>query len=381
VSHAVLISIDKEISNNACWIQNIMSDLTIIAGKLNRCERLSRDDALLLLRCTDILPLGAMAADAKRKRTADKIFFNINRHVNLTNVCLSRCTFCAFSCDKEAPQAYVMTEQEVLDRVRAALPLGITEVHMVSGLHPDKPFAWYRDMVAALKREFPAMHIKAFTPVEIQYFADISGLSVSAVLEQLIDAGLGSLPGGGAEVLSPRVRQALCPKKASAAQWLAVMRTAHRLGLRSNATLLWGHIETDGEIADHLLSLRDLQDETGGFQTFIPLPFHSANTELTGRSRPTAFEQLRLFAAARLLLDNFDHIKAYWIMTGLKIAQMALLFGADDVDGTVVEERITHAAGAETAQGLTKTELMDIIRQAGMRPVQRDTLYNEMQTD
>jgi aminodeoxyfutalosine synthase len=355
-----------------------MMDIQRIADKLQRHERLSREDALCLLRCTDILSLGTMAAAEKRKRTADKVFFNVNCHVNLTNICVSRCTFCAFSCDKEAPQAYAMTVQDMVARVAAALPLGITEVHMVSGLHPDKPFAYYRDMVAALKQDFPAVHIKAFTPVEIQYFADISGLSIQAVLEQLVDAGLGSLPGGGAEVLSPRVREALCPKKASAAQWLTVMRTAHSLGLKSNATLLWGHIETDEEIADHLLSLRDLQDETCGFQTFIPLPFHSANTGLTGRGRPTAFEQLRLFAAARLLLDNFDHIKAYWIMTGLKIAQMALLFGADDVDGTVVEERITHAAGAETAQGLTKIELMDIIRQAGMRPVQRDTLYNEI---
>ena len=193
---------------------------TVIADKLHSRERLSREDALCLLRCTDILALGAMAAAEKRKRTADKVFFNVNCHVNLTNVCVSRCTFCAFSCDKESPQAYAMTVQDVVERVAAALPLGITEVHMVSGLHPDKPFAYYRDMVAALKREFPAVHIKAFTPVEIQYFADISGLSVTAVLEQLIDAGLGSLPGGGAEVLSPRVRQALCPKKASAAQWL-----------------------------------------------------------------------------------------------------------------------------------------------------------------
>jgi aminodeoxyfutalosine synthase len=355
--------------------------IQIIAGKLKIRERLTRDDALCLLRSTDILELGSLAAAEKRRHTIDKVFFNINCHVNLTNICVSRCTFCAFSCDKDAPQAYAMTEQDMLGRVAAAVPLGITEVHMVSGLHPDKPFAYYRDMVAALKREFPAIHIKAFTPVELLYFSEISGLSVRAVIEQLIDAGLGSLPGGGAEVLSPRVREALCPKKASAAQWLEIMRTAHGLGLRSNATLLWGHIENDEEIVDHLLSLRQLQDETGGFQTFIPLPFHSANTELPGRNRPTAFEQLRLFAAARLVLDNFDHIKAYWIMTGLKIAQMALLFGADDVDGTVVEERITHAAGADTAQGLTKAELMDLIRQAGMRPVQRDTLYNEIEME
>ena len=359
-------------------MRQAMSELDFIAGKLKRRKRLTREDALCLLRSTDILALGAMAAAEKKTRAADKVFFNVNCHVNLTNICVSRCTFCAFSCDKDAPQAYAMTEHEVLARVRAALPLGITEVHMVSGLHPDKPFAYYLGMVRALKQEFPSVHIKAFTPVELQYFSELSGLAVHTVLEQLIAAGLGSLPGGGAEVLSARVREELCPKKASASQWLEIMRTAHGLGLKSNATLLWGHIETDEEIADHLISLRELQDATGGFQTFIPLPFHSANTSLTDRSRPTAFEQLRLFAASRLVLDNFDHIKAYWIMTGLKIAQLALLFGADDVDGTVVEERITHAAGADTAQGFTKNELMDIIRQAGMRPVERDTLYNEL---
>lgn len=356
-----------------------MKDIDCIAGKMKRRERLTREDGLAMLGARDILVLGELAAAEKRRRNGDKVFFNVNCHVNLTNICVFRCSFCAFSCDMDAASAYVMTRSEMLARVRAALPLGITEVHMVSGLHPDKPFAWYRDMVSSLKREFPSVHIKAFTAVEIQHFSDISGLSIKAVLEELIAAGLGSLPGGGAEVLSPRVRAALCPKKATAAQWLAIMRVAHTLGLRSNATLLWGHIETDEEIIDHLLDLRQLQDETGGFQTFIPLPFHAANTGIAGRGRPTAFEQLRLFAAARLLLDNFEHLKAYWIMTGLKIAQLALLFGADDVDGTVVEERITHAAGAETASGLTRGELMAVIRQAGMRPVERDTLYNELE--
>jgi aminodeoxyfutalosine synthase len=247
---------------------------------------------------------------------------------------------------------------------------------MVSGLHPDLPFTYYVDVVQKLKQEFPSVHIKAFTPVEIRYFSHISGLTIRDVLEKLIEAGLQSLPGGGAEVLSLRVRQELCPKKASAREWLAVMKTAHDLGLKSNATLLFGHIETEEEIIDHLLSLRTLQDKTGGFQTFIPLPFHPGNTEMDSCSRPTAFEQLRLFAVARLILDNFDHIKAYWIMTGLKTAQLALCFGADDVDGTVIEERITHAAGADTAVGLTKNELIDLVRQAGKTPVQRDTLYN-----
>ena len=355
-----------------------MTDIDLIAGKVKTGERLTRADGLAMLRSQEVLALGGLAASEKRRRTGDRVYYNVNCHINLTNACVSRCRFCAFSCDGQSENAYAMTEQEVLGRIGAALPLGITEVHMVSGLHPDRPFSWYRGMVAAIRREFPQVHIKAFTPVEIQYFAELSGLSVTGVLQELIGAGLGSLPGGGAEVLSPRVRAELCPKKATAAQWLDIMRAAHGLGLRSNATLLWGHIETAEEIIDHLIQLRELQDETCGFQTFIPLPFHAANTELAGREKPAAFEQLRLFAASRLMLDNFAHVKAYWIMTGLKIAQMALLFGADDVDGTVVEERITHAAGADTALGLTRGELMDLIRQAGLRPVQRDTLYNEL---
>lgn len=353
-----------------------MADLKKIAGKIKQGRRLSRQDGLVLMRCRDILGLGKLGDAEKKKKTGDHVFFNINCHVNLTNICVSRCAFCAFSRDRQASDAYCMTTEDVIAKVRAALPSGITEVHMVSGLHPDRPFTYYCDIVQKLKHEFPSVHIKAFTPVEVKYFSDISGLTIREVLEKLISAGLQSLPGGGAEVLSPRVRQELCPKKASALEWLAIMKTAHELGLKSNATLLFGHIETEEEIIDHLLSLRTLQDETGGFQTFIPLPFHPGNTEIDSFSRPTACEQLKLFAVARLMLDNFDHIKAYWIMTGLKTAQLALCFGADDVDGTVIEERITHAAGADTAAGLTKKELIDLVRQAGKTPVQRDTIYN-----
>ncbi|MEI6125943.1 MAG: aminofutalosine synthase MqnE [Pseudomonadota bacterium] len=352
-----------------------MDELKKIAGKIKRRKRLSKEDGLALMSCPDILSLGTLAETEKKKRTGDHVFFNINCHINLTNICLSRCSFCAFSCDREDAGAYLMTAHDAVEKVRAALPSGITEVHMVSGLHPDKPFSYYVDVVKTIKDAYPLIHIKAFTPVEVKYFSDISGLSIRDVLLQLQAAGLGSLPGGGAEVLSDRVRAQLCPKKASSFEWLSVMEAAHRLGLRSNATLLYGHIETHQEIIEHLLSLRTLQDETGGFQTFIPLPFHPRNTQIASLVRPTAYEQLKIFAVSRLMLDNFDHIKAYWIMTGLKVAQLALCFGADDIDGTVTEEKITHAAGAETAVGLTKNELLDLIKQAGKVPVQRDTLY------
>jgi aminodeoxyfutalosine synthase len=357
-----------------------MDALKTITEKIEQGKQLSKDDGLALLRCRDILSVGKLAAAVQQRRTGGHVFFNVNCHINLTNVCVSRCAFCAFSRDAGDADAYVMSSSDVLERVRAALPAGLTEVHMVSGLHPDKPFSYYCDILRALKGEFPAVHIKAFTPVEIKYFADIAGLSIRDVLLRLKDAGLRSLPGGGAEVLSDRVREQLCPQKASAREWLAIMRTAHELGLKSNATLLFGHIETPEEVIDHLLSLRALQDETGGFQTFIPLPFHPRHTTVEGAVKPTACEQLRIIAVARLMLDNFDHIKAYWIMTGLKIAQLALCFGADDVDGTVTEERITHAAGADTAVGLTKEQLIALIRQAGKVPVQRDTLYNILES-
>ena len=353
-----------------------MADLEQIAGKIEKCERLSKEDGLVLLRSRDILAMAKLAHAVKKKKTGDRVFFNVNCHINLTNVCVSRCSFCAFSCDREDAAAYSMTADEAAERVRHALPVGITEVHMVSGLHPDLPFQFYVDVVKKLKTEFYSIHIKAFTPVEIKYFSDISGLSIRDVLIRLKKAGLGSLPGGGGEVLSTRVRQKLCPKKATTDEWLEVMKTAHRLGLRSNATLLYGHIETEEEVIDHLLKLRALQDETGGFQTFIPLPFHPVNTMMDSFKKPTAYDQLKIFCVSRLMLDNFEHIKAYWIMVGLKTSQLSLYFGADDIDGTVVEEKITHAAGADTAKCIAKEELTDLIKQAGKVPVQRDTLYN-----
>ena len=352
--------------------------LSAIASKIKNRERLSRQDGCTLLASPDLLAAGRLGLQAKQRVSGDHVYFNRNCHLNLTNVCSARCGFCAFSCDPDDPRAYCMDCDQALERVQRALADGITEVHVVSGLHPQRPFSYYRQIIAALHRTFPQLHIKAFTAVEIQHFADISGMRVPDVLRSLMEAGLGSLPGGGAEVLSDRVRSQLCPRKASARQWLDVMRCAHELGLKSNATLLFGHIETDEEIIDHLLALRQLQDETHGFQTFIPLPFHPANTRLAHLSKPSAVEMLRIFAVSRLLLDNIPHIKAYWVQTGLTVAQMALLFGADDVDGTLTEERITHAAGAATEVGLSADRLIRLIQQAGMRPVQRDTLYRPL---
>ena len=342
--------------------------------------RLSKSDAMKLMESDDILSLGQLADKVRKKKTGDHVYFNVNQHINLTNICVSRCKFCAFSRDKADADAYAMTIDDVMETARSARDLGITEFHIVSGLHPDLPFDYYLEVISQLKEMMPEVHIKAFTAVEIDYFAKIAHLSQKEVLMKLKEAGLGSLPGGGAEILSHRVREAVCSKKATAEEWLEVMRLAHKLGLKSNATMLYGHVETVEERVDHLLTLRELQDETGGFQSFIPLPFHPWNTQLNEFKKPSAFESLKVLAVSRLVLDNFSHIKAYWIMLGLKVAQLSLLFGVNDLDGTVVEEKITHAAGAETDQSISREELLKLIYEAGRTPVERDTLYNRIKT-
>ena len=349
-----------------------------IADKIDKGVRLSREDAFALMESSDLISIGQLANKVKEKKSGANAYFNVNRHINLTNICVSRCKFCAFSRDKKDPDAYAMTIDDVLGTARSERDRGITEFHIVSGLHPDLPFDYYLQIVSTLKQAMPEVHIKAFTAVEIDYFSKISHLTIREVLTELQKAGLGSLPGGGAEILHARVRDLVCPQKASAKEWLRVMRTAHSLGLKSNATMLYGHIETIQERIDHLLTLRDLQDETGGFQAFIPLPFHPRNTQLSDVQKPTAFESLKMLAVARLVLDNFLHIKAYWIMLGLKLSQLSLLFGVDDLDGTVVEEKITHSAGAETGQSVSREELLELIRATGRIPVERDTFYNRL---
>jgi aminodeoxyfutalosine synthase len=350
-----------------------------IETKVKENIRLTREDGMALFESNDLAWLGYLADFARQKRSGDYVYFNVNRHINLTNVCTARCKLCAFGCRADSPQAYAMSKQEVLDIARqAAQDEDVRELHIVSGLHPEWSFEYYLDIIQSLKEALPNICLKAFTAVEIAYFSQISGKSVAEVLTLLKKAGVSAMPGGGAEILSDRVRQQICPDKASAEQWLEVCRTAHRLGIHMNATMLYGHIETLEERVDHLLTLRSLQDETHGFQTFIPLPFHPQHTVLSEKvkKRTSTWDDLKTIAVSRLMLDNFKYIKAYWVMLTLPVTQMALGFGANDVDGTVNEEKITHAAGGTTAKGLTKEVLVNLIKETGRIPAERDSIYN-----
>ncbi len=352
-----------------------MISLDPIKEKVFSNRRLSREDGIALFRTHDLLALGRMSSHVARTKNGDRVYFVQNMHINPTNICVNRCKFCAFSRNKGETGAYEMSVEDILNKARSA-EKGVRELHIVSGLHPDLPFSWYLDMLRTLKREVPHLHIKAFTAVEIDYFAKLSGLGVKDTLLALRDAGLGSLPGGGAEIFNPDVRNTLCAEKISGDRWLEVMETAHGIGLKSNATMLYGHIESIEDRVDHLLKLRELQDRTGGFQAFISLSFHARNTEIAKSAYTTGFDDLKTLAVARLLLDNFDHIKAYWVMLGEKITQVSLSFGVDDIDGTVVEERITKMAGGTTDGIMTRENLVDLIRLAGKTPVERDTVYN-----
>ncbi len=350
--------------------------LSHVWDKVAAGARLSGADARDLLVSSDLIAVGALADHVRRRTVGDDVYFIANRHINHTNVCRNRCLFCAFSHDDGDADAFTLTVDQVLDKARETLTGGITEIHIVGGEHPDLPFGYYLDMMRGLKELAPDVHIQAFTASEVAHLAKVSGLGVRETLTQLKDAGLGSLPGGGAEVFSGRVRDLICERKISGAEWLDVMRAAHGVGLKSNATMLYGHVERPEELADHMTALRDLQDETGGFNAFIPLSFQPANTGLSELPGPTGFDDLKMLAVGRLVLDNFRHIKAFWINVGLKLAQVSLSFGVNDLDGTVVEEKISHAAGVDTGQELTRAELVRVIRGAGRVPVERDTLYN-----
>jgi aminodeoxyfutalosine synthase len=349
--------------------------LVPIAAKVAEDERLGGDDALALYASNDILAIGWLANRVRERLHGNVAYFNVNRHINPTNVCVAACRLCAFGRTKGAPGAYTMALEEVFSAASSGYSEAVTEFHVVGGLHPDLPFEYFLDLVRGLKQRFPHVHIKAFTMVEIAFFAKRYRLSVAEVLQQLKNAGVDSMPGGGAEIFSERVRAIICDHKIDGAEWLNTARQAHRAGFKSNATMLYGHIENDEDRVDHLLKLRALQDETGGFQAFIPLAFHPANTALPHLPVTSGMSDLKQIAVARLLLDNFPHIKAYWQMMTPKIAQIALRFGADDLDGTVVEEKIYHDAGATTPQGLRRQELIHLIREAGREPVERDTLY------
>ncbi len=349
-----------------------------IAQKVLAGERLTGDDGLALYQSHDLLAVGWLANHVREKRHGKVCYFNVNRHINPTNVCVAHCKLCAFGRSPDAPGAYTFALEEIWSRAALGVAEGATEFHIVGGLHPDLSFEYYLDLIRGLKQRFPQVHLKAFTMVEVHYYARLSKLSIRDTLLKMKEAGVDSLPGGGAEIFHPRVRRMICDHKVSGRMWLQIARTAHDIGLHSNATMLFGHVETLEERVDHLLQLRESQDQTRGFVTFIPLEFHPANTALAHLPRPTGIDDLKTIAVARLMLDNFDHIKAYWIMLTPRIAQVALQFGADDIDGTVVEEKIYHDAGATTPEHLTRTELERLIRAAGCVPVERDTLYNRI---
>lgn len=371
----------------------------VLAGK-----RITEEDALRLFETDDIFTLGALASHMAAKKNGSKAYFIRNRHINPTNICVNRCKFCAFSRSQGQEGAFELTIEEIINKIDEGQNVSVkgqnargkkssgrqaahhsspithhdfTEVHIVGGLHPQWPFEHYLNMISAIKHHFPKLHIKAFTAVEIDYFSKISGRSLDNTLKALKKSGLGSMPGGGAEIFSEAVRSRLCPEKISGDRWLEVMEAAHRVGLRTNATMLYGHIESLADRVDHLSRLRNLQDRTKGFQAFIPLAYHPKNTEIEG-SYTSGIDDLRTMAVSRLFLDNFDHIKAYWIMLGEKISQLALMFGADDIDGTIIEEKITHSAGALAGEQLTAEQLVNLIQKAGKTAVERDSFYKNL---
>ena len=349
-----------------------------IEKKVLRGERLTFEDGEKLFACSELSWLGALADYVREKICGDEVYYNVNCHVNLTNICVSRCKFCAFGRNAEDRSSYAMTIDDALDLVaEASRDPHLAGLHIVSGLHPTWTFENYLAFVEILHEKFPALYIKGFTGVEIQHFSKISGLSVEEVLSRLKAAGLQAMAGGGAEILSDRVRKLLCPNKATADEWLNVARTAHKLGIKTNASMLYGHIETLSERVEHLIKLRDLQDETGGFQTFICFPFLPKNTALEKSIRQTSlWDDLRTMAISRLLLDNFKNIKAYWVMLTVPVAQVALSFGANDIDGTIHRENILHDAGAISPRSLAEDEIIKIIREAGRIPVAVDCNFN-----
>src|SRR6516165_4243897 len=362
-------------------IEISMTQLADIRAKVEAAERLSFEDGVYLDTQVDLFTLGDLANRVRERKNGQFAYYNVNTHLNPTNVCVYRCTFCAFRADLKSPKGYVMSDEQIVERAAEADRRGATELHIVGGLHHQLPYDWYLNVVRIIYRAHPRLHLKAYTAVEWDWLARLTSRPTADILAEFKDAGLGSLPGGGAEIFHPEVRDLICEHKADADAWLRIHREAHALGLRSNATMLYGHIEKPEHRIDHLCRLRALQDETGGFQTFIPLAFHPDNTKLGADrkiQKPTGLMDLRVMAISRLMLDNFPHIKAYWIMLGIKTAQVALSYGADDLDGTVVHEKIYHDAGSDSPQELCVADIRRLIEEAGREPIERDTLYHEV---
>jgi aminodeoxyfutalosine synthase len=353
-----------------------------VAEKVEAGVRLDAADGLRLFETDDLLAVGYLANRVRERHHGARTYYNYNIRIEATNVCVASCLFCSFARLRPGDtDAYTLSLEQAWDRLRARAHQPLTEVHVVNGLHPDLPFDYYLELLRGFKRIRPEVHLKCFTAVEIAFFADLYGKTDEQVLRELQAAGLDSLPGGGAEVFAPRVRQKICHDKCDGDRWLAIHRIAHSLGMRSNVTMLYGHIERADERVDHMLRARALQDETGGFQAFIPLAFHPDNNQMRKLPAPTASDTLRVHAVARLLLDNVPHVKAFWIATGVDVAQTSLWFGVDDLDGTVQGERIYHMAGSTTPEAMTPDQLEAIIRAAGREPIERDTLYNIIPRD
>lgn len=351
------------------------SRLKSILDKVMDGERLSYEDGVAMFRSPDILALGYMANTVRERRHGDVTYFNVNRHINPTDVCVASCRLCAFGKKAKDPHAYTMSLEQVWEVAGKGYAEAVTEFHIVGGLHPELTLDWFCEMISGLKERYPGVHLKAFTMVEIAYLARRAKISLRETLERLQAAGIDSMPGGGAEIFSERVRRIICDHKIDGREWLETARIAHQIGLKSNCTMLYGHLETAEDLSDHLVKLRSLQDETGGFVTFIPLAFHPDHTALSHLPKTSGFDDLKQIAISRLMLDNIPHIKAYWIMMTPSVAQIAQRFGANDIDGTVVEEKIYHDAGATTAQHLRRQDLLRLIREAGREPVERDTAY------
>jgi aminodeoxyfutalosine synthase len=348
-----------------------------IAEKVLDNKRLNSDDGYRLFESGN-LPVAGFLANFRREHVSGrKAYYIRNQVINYTNICINRCAFCAFHRKKGDRESYTLSLQDIRTKIEDHLNEPISEIHVVGGLHPDLPFSYYIDMVHMMKELRPGTVLKMFDVVEIEYFSRISGLSVEHVISQLKEAGIRALPGGGAELFAPRVRKILCPEKIPAEKWLAVTKTAHKMGLKTNATMLYGHVETFRERVDHMAAIRDLQDETQGFINFIPLPYQPRHNRLKG-IRTDANDDLMVQAVSRLMLDNIAHIKAFWIYLTPPVAQVALNYGSDDIDGTVIEEHVAHEAGAETKSAMTVSELESLITQAGYEPVERDTFFNEI---
>lgn len=357
------------------------TSINTIREKVEAGERLSAEEGVYLYEHDNLIEVGELANIVRERKNGNYAYYNINTHLNPTNICVYRCKFCAFRSDLRGPRGYLMEDEQILERARGAHERGATEMHIVGGLHHMKQFDWYKNILQVIHNAYPEIHLKAFTAVEIDWFTRITKLSIREVLMELKEAGLGSLPGGGAEIFHEDVRGEICEHKADSDRWIEIHRTAHELGLHTTATMLYGHLEKPIHRIDHMIRLRNLQDETGGFQTFIPLAFHPENTNMSSIRKPSGQMDLRTMAISRLMLDNFPHIKAYWIMLGIGIAQVALSFGADDLDGTVVHELIYHDAGAQTPEAMTVTQIRRLIEEAGRIPVERDTLYNRVERD